>query len=63
MAQGLGSAEIAFLLHVQYEEQAAALEAALEAKHVEVLERAAQFAPIAEQLAAVREASSRWASR
>ena len=48
---------------VQYQEQAAALEAALTAKHVEVLERAVQFQPIAEQLAAVREASSRWAAR
>lgn len=50
-------------MRVQYEEQAAALEAALSTKHVELLERATQFEPIALQLAAVREASSRWAAR
>lgn len=48
---------------MQYKGEAAALEAALAAKHVEVLERAAQFQPIADQLAAVRAASSQWASR
>lgn len=48
---------------MQYKQFVAELEAKVAAKHVEVLERAAEFQPIADRLAAVREASIQWASR
>lgn len=48
---------------MQYKQFVAELEAKVAAKHMEVLERAAEFQPIVDRLAAVREASIQWASR
>lgn len=51
------------ILYMQDQQRAAELEVTVAAKHVEVLERAAEFQSIADRLAAVRDASIQWASR